>query len=360
MTEADYQAALLEDAEAQAKKAEGLPGQAHDLTYALTPRPRTPSLVKGIVPAGSLNIWFGSPGSLKSNLLMDMAICVATGSPWLQRLQGDPNQTPGIETTQAPVVWVDVDNGEDITAERLRAFSQAYGTPITAPLTWFSFPTPPIVAAKGLEDLTDYILSVNARLIVMDNLLTISGVRDENASEMLNALSPLRQMTETTGASVNLLHHPRKNATTGGRDGDSLRGHGSIEGAIDYGFMIKRESNDRDDIQILNTKFRRRRVETFSALWTYELEADQETLASARFWACDNPDPKSQATIELKSRIINTLTSGKINQVHLREAVGGRKITMIDTLNELIRDGLITCEDGPRGERVYSIKGINA
>lgn len=54
------------------------------LADAYRPRPPLYYLVDGLLPAPSLSIVYGGPGSLKSMLLADLCVCVASGQPWLQ------------------------------------------------------------------------------------------------------------------------------------------------------------------------------------------------------------------------------------------------------------------------------------
>src|SRR3990172_9491043 len=119
---------------------------------------------------------------------------------------------------------------------------------------------------------------------------------------MDSAMANLRKLAEATGAAVAVIHHRRKD--TLGREGDSVRGHSSIEGAVDSAFLVKREDGS-DSIVIKCTKARRKPVETFSALWTYELAADGETLHTARFWQAQVSDPKAEAEAELRARILS-------------------------------------------------------
>ena len=68
----------------------------------------TKFLIDGMLPIPSLSIVYGGPGSLKSMVLTDMALCVAAGKTWLDPLPNDVHNIPGITFTthQAPVMWL--------------------------------------------------------------------------------------------------------------------------------------------------------------------------------------------------------------------------------------------------------------
>jgi hypothetical protein len=208
------------------------------------------------------------------------------------------------------------------------------------------------VASEGLPGLTAYALSIRAGLIVIDNLLRVAGVRDENASEIDAAMANLRKLSEATGAAVEAIHHRRKD--TLGREGDSLRGHSSIEGAIDSAFLVKREDG-ADEITVKCTKARRKPIETFGALWTYELAADGETLHTARFWRAQVRDPKAEAEAELRARILRALADGPMNTREILDMAGARKDSTLAALRALTLAREIKCETGAHGAKVYSL-----
>lgn len=323
--------------------------QVRTLADVMTPRPQLPPIVRGILQRRSLSIWFGSPGDLKSSLLIDLCFAVTTGTPWLVSLPARGGGA-GFDVTQGAALWIDIDNGEDVITERFKAFATAYHAPSDTPIFHMTFPTPPLAAARGLPGLADYARSINADLIVIDNLLRVAGVKDENSSEIDAAMANLRRLAEDSGAHVALVHHKRKE--TQGRGGNNLRGHSSIEAAIDAGFMIER---DGDTVTAKNTKARRKPVDTFAALWTFEHEADGETLHAARFYRADVTDPKAEELAETQARIVEALAAGPLNQTELAAATGKRKETVIEAASGLIINRRVTCETGARGAKMYRL-----
>src|SRR5690606_12673875 len=93
------------------------------LTDAYRPRPPVEYLVEGLFPTPSLNIVYGSPGTLKSMVLADMCICVAAGLPWLMPITTNQGNTFGV--TQAPILWIDLDNGARRSDERFEALARS-------------------------------------------------------------------------------------------------------------------------------------------------------------------------------------------------------------------------------------------
>jgi phage/plasmid primase-like uncharacterized protein len=65
-------------------------------------------MVEGLIRKGSINQLVGSPGSGKSWLAMDLALCFATGYPWL-----------GLQTTKARVCYIDSELPDLVLQDRL-------------------------------------------------------------------------------------------------------------------------------------------------------------------------------------------------------------------------------------------------
>lgn len=324
--------------------------QVHNLADAMLPVPPAMHIVKGVVRSGSLNLWFGSPGSLKSALLMDMAMCVAAGLPWLGDELGD---LPGFEVVQCPVLWVDIDNGRDTTHERIQAFARAHNVTL-ADFFWHSFPDPPLVAKNGLKSFVEHILDVDARLVLVDNLLRVAGVDDENSSKMDVAMTALKKCTELTGAALQIVHHKRKDSM--GRDGDQIRGHSSIESSLDAGYMISRPE-DQDVIAVKHVKIRKRRIDTFSAGFRYSHCADGETLHTARMVGIPPLDPNAERAAKLKGEIVAMLIRCPLsNKAQVTEYLRIRRQVVNQLLDELETTGEIISLKGPNNSVLYQVK----
>lgn len=250
------------------------------LADAYKPKPPREYVIENLLPLPSLTVIFGNPGDLKTMLSQDLCLCVAAGKPWLEGLPGQ-DEVKAFACQQAPVLWVDVDNGLDRTERRFAALGRALGISEDAPLAYISFPTPPFVASskKSIDRIVEAATATGAKLIVIDYLGAISGGADENSSEMVAVMSGLRWIAEMTGTAIIVIHHRTK--ANKSRAGHSLRGHSSIEGAVDLALLIEREEG-ADSITIKSTKTRDAPVEPFEALWTYE--SDERDLAKGRFF----------------------------------------------------------------------------
>lgn len=247
-------------------------------------RPPKIWLVDGMFRLPSLSVVFGASGDLKSMLLADLAVCVAAGIPWLAGLPNSEN-VAAMGVKQAATLWVDCDNGADTTKERFFALKQTHHVDDDAQLYFTCFPQPPFIAddPQTTRHLHTMARSVDARLIILDNLGTISGGADENSVQMVQVMYGLRNLAEQTGAAVVVIHHRRKSSTD--RLGDNLRGHTSIEAALDLAMMVQAGDDDYGDhaISVRPTKQRFTHIKSFRALWTYQNDTNGD-LVQSRFF----------------------------------------------------------------------------
>lgn len=297
-------------------------GETHTLIDALQPQNPTQYVVEGLFALPSLNIVYGAPGSMKSLLMADMAVCVAAGREWLPPLPHDKSgAVRPFKTMAVPTLWLDFDNGARRTGNRLAAFARAYRAE-TVPLYFLSLPTMPFDATKptAVVEMVDYIQALGAKLIIIDNLLTVSGGRDENAPEIAQVMSGLRVISERTGSAIVVIHHARKQNYIRGGLGDDLRGHSSIRGAIDLALLIEREEG-ADSVTIKSTKARDMDVEPFGGLFTYTHQAGTFDLETAAFFG--QKVIGVETTAEIEQAIIAVLQSaGKpLSQTELVKAV---------------------------------------
>jgi hypothetical protein len=267
----------------------------------------------------SLNIVYGAPGTLKSFLLADLAVCTAAGVEWLPAAPWQPREA-GITIRQAPVMWCDFDNGTRRTDDRFAALGRAHDfDQDNENLSYYSMPAPWLDATnKGsMGALTLRAQALGAKAIFIDNLGVVSGDAEENSGDMVQIMSYFRQVAEETGAAVILIHHQRKGNGQTGRAGDSLRGHSSIEASLDLALLIEREEQ-ADTVTIKATKVRGADVLPFGAVFTYDNDQAGE-LYEAKFYGIETEDTTSGAAIEreIKAALFGTI----LNKTELVKAV---------------------------------------
>ena len=264
----------------------------------------------------SLNILYGAPNSLKSFLLADAAVCVASGQRWLK----SPSQENdiGFETKQAAVLWLDFDNGNLTTHNRFSALGRAYETAPTAPLNYISLPDPTLNAsnANHIDELVGHARRLQAHLIIIDNLGRVSGGLDENSSAMDRVMQGLRRLAENTRAAIVVIHHQRKTQNNAGvRKGETLRGHSSIEAALDLALLVQRKEKD-SLVEITATKERNLPVSDFGAMFESQTYENRQGLEKAWFVGTF---PEFRGTDAIAAnKAIELLSSGRMMRTELK------------------------------------------
>ena len=95
-----------------------------------------------------------------------------------------------------------------------------------------------------IDELAAHAKAGRADLVVLDPWQSLNPCENENdAAEMMAALSPLHRVTEA-GAGVLLLHHPRKGD---GSEGQASRGSGALPGFVDVLAEFRRHNPEQAD-----------------------------------------------------------------------------------------------------------------
>lgn len=323
--------AAEEEAKARAERLVGK-WRLRSLADAYQERPPLQFLVDGLLPCPSLSIVYGGPGSLKSMLLADLAAAVVAGGKWLEPLPNSDRE-PGVTfaTIQVPALWVDFDNGIRRTDERIEAFARARQLSIDAPINYISMPQPWLDASQSVMvgELAELVGEVKAKLVIIDNLGLITGSTEENSGEMAQVMGNLRWLCEATMSAVIVVHHQRKSGGAndkGIRKGEMLRGHSSIEAALDLALLIERKEGE-DAVAVIPTKVRGfKEYNIFGAHFTYEHREGTKDLATARFYSLAVVS-KEEREIEAIEETIKSILRGGRN-IGQSELVNGVRDTL--------------------------------
>ena len=305
----------------------------------LKPRPKPVYLIDKIIIERTVNIFYGFPGSKKSLEVADMAMAIATGSNFLPSMPGSKLVFPGYKTKKAAVLWLDYENGEDLSYERFSAFGKTYQADPNINLYYSCLP---VLSPHDPKQITALINEIKAfptrpEVIVIDTLLRFAKVKDENSSEMDEIMAVARKLVNELQVTIILISHSTK--TTSSRAGNALRGHSSIEGGADSVFRVNSDRNT-DKLDVINEKARRNPIEPFSAKWTYTSDPATDQLIEARLYyepyveKQNLGDQKRQAyQTQIEKDILAVLDSnGRMSKSEIARAMGKSKTTIQDAI----------------------------
>jgi hypothetical protein len=209
---------------------------------------------------------------------------------------------------------------------------------------------------ESIGSLINRIVSKGVQLVVIDNLGLISGGAAEGTEAMIPIMGALRQLAEATGAAIVVIHHQRKTGQINARAGESLRGHSSIEAALDLAILVEREEGS-GIISLKSTKTRGVDVYPFSAEFTYTHKPNTTELETAKFWGLAVEDTTSDRAIE--NAILESLGQETINQTSLVKAVKERGIPgtnrILGIVKRLENSKKIKSEVGAKGAKFYTL-----
>jgi len=153
------------------------------------------------IALGKLNMLAGDPGLGKSFITCDLAARVSTGSPWPD---GAANDTPG---------GVLLLNAEDDVADTIKPRLRAARADMARIMAMFAVDRGRLFSlAKHLEELARCASQLpDLRLIVIDPVTAfMSGIDSHKNADVREALAPLSELAERTGAAVLAVSHLNK------------------------------------------------------------------------------------------------------------------------------------------------------
>ena len=263
-----YNAFLVDDPEAQAQQK--VKPRYEILTAAHFFEPQAPIdwTVEGLISAGSVNVFFGEAGCGKTWTLLDLAVCVADGAPWL-----------GMATKQGPVLIIDEESGQRRLSRRMGDIMRGHGANDKTPILATSLAAFDMGNKEDYVHLYNLIISTGARLVIIDALADIMPGRDENAvKDTAPIFLSLRKIAEETQAAIIVIHHSNK---TGG-----YRGSSAIKGAIDLLLSVEKK-NDSNNLTFKTEKARDTTAGAFAATMNF-MDGD-------KFWLTESEYEKTTA-----------------------------------------------------------------
>ena len=187
--------------------------------------------IKHTLPANSVGMMFGAPGTFKSFIALDMALHIAHGMQWMGR-----------KTVQAPVIYIAAEGGTGLW-RRIKAWHRYRD------LSWDAIPLYVVPVAVQIRSNSAAVVAaaeqigVRPALVVVDTLSQTFDGEENSANDMASYLTSLgAAFRELWMCSVMVIHHSGHGAT------ERPRGSSAILGNTDFLFGVF-----RDEKQLLAT-----------------------------------------------------------------------------------------------------------
>jgi hypothetical protein len=301
-----------------------------------TPVPE--DIVAGLIPGRAATVVSGPGGDGKSYAMLDLAMCVSRGMPWL-----------GLDTRSTPVLIVDLENRPVRMRERVRRVMRGH-----------ALDTPPAVTiAFGLSSRLDGDESVSeiaylakkydAGLVILDSLVDFLGEVDENSNvEMGKAAGRVRAIAEAVGGVLVIHHTPKNNPQT-------PRGATALRNGVDVNIIVSRDGNHLTLKQDKNRTGPKRTVVARMNWGDGLFNLSPIDILGSRAKAVRLPDPGEEA-------ILNAVDEGGDEWVRssdvvrqARKATGHQRSTVHRKLKALILDGVLE-KRGQEPGKTYRVR----
>ena len=189
-------------------------------------------LIDGMLEANTFSVCFGSPAAGKTFLVLDMALCVATGQAFHDKF-----------VKQGTVFYI-AGEGHNGFARRAAAWKKNKGVSLDGVPFFKSSRSIIITEEESVNELIDTIDGMveqfgEPELIVIDTLARSLGAADENSTQAMGAaIRAIDSVKDAYDCTVLAVHH------TGHGNKDRSRGSSALLGAVDSEFKVEKWSEE--------------------------------------------------------------------------------------------------------------------
>ena len=322
-------------------------------------------MVQDFLLANSVGMCAGEPKTMKSTLMLDMALSVASGKPFLGIYPVKP----------APVLYIQEENSEADIKRRFMRIAHSRRVLIHTSMGYEPMPIPLYIVNnhginlqdKEYRDWLDNIIKIQSiKLLILDPWYMLCGHIDENnAKEVTPILKYLTTIRNRFGCAVILVHHFKKGETT--RGGQRMRGSSVFHSWIECGLYANLNKGKSGNV-IMEREFRSEVSDKglnliFSSekgsLLSYDVQVHDITLTKHVDEADEETDKEvteltgAEDSSEFsKTLMLDFIKAGTFTRIKCKDTYGVSDVTINRYLTTLVGTGKIILTVAPR-----SIKG---
>lgn len=317
--------------------------------------PRRETVIENVLrKCEAMNI-VGGAKSRKSYLALDLALAVATGSPWLN-----------FQTHQGRVLLVDNELYSDTIEQRIPLVANARallessyaGNLEVVPLRE-SFRDHDIYSLGPLFDRTKGRFS----LVIIDALYKLypSGMSENDNAAMGRLYSQISRYAKLMNAGFVVVHHTSKGDQSGKEITDLGAGAGSLSRACDAHLGFRK--HQEDNCVVAGVEFRDwAPIEPFVMRWTYPVWTLAPEYDAQDLYRPSKPTPKPKPPESIDEQIrdfviecFTTKPRGKESIRRQSQKNGWTEREFRELLPAAVDDGLVAVGTEAHGKKVYSV-----
>jgi AAA domain/DnaB-like helicase N terminal domain len=271
---------LLQHLQAQGEAA-ALPEIVHANDFLAADIPTPPEIVSGVLHQGSKLILGGYSKSYKTWTLADLALSVATGTPWL-----------GFDTTAGKVLYVNLEIQAGFFRKRVMQMARAKHLELKEQPDIWNLRGHPADYRVLLPKIRNRIRDEGYSLVIIDPTYKLLGIAYENSATDITALlNMVDSVATTTGAAVVLAGHFAKGNASAKETIDRISGSGVF--ARDPDSLVIFTKHEEEGAFVVEMVLRNLPpVAPFVVQWQYPLFVREASLDPARLKKTSGRPPK--------------------------------------------------------------------
>ncbi len=311
------------------------------------PDPPEP-LVNGVMSVGTGVLMAGQPNVGKSWFVMDMALAIVSGQPWLGYY----------ETTAGGVLMIDEEGTEYGQYERFQMLLDGRGhlSAVGLPLHLSIGTGLRLDNDVGITRIRRMLERYKPRLVVIDSLVRMHNGEENNSGQMAKFFETTKGLMKLYDTTFLFTHHVRKPSLDSLDPGDLIRGTTEIRAWPDTIFVLA-PGDDNQEVVVHHVKSRySRRADPFKV--RMQIDEDSGTARLARTETISEGSATVHASHSKILRVISDLCDSGMEPgvADIAVAVGLTSRTVRDYLTRLTTAGAVEAI-ARMGITVYRIKG---
>jgi hypothetical protein len=283
-------------------------------------------LVNTLWARSAVGVLGGAPKSCKSWLALELAVSVATGTPCLDAFDVDH---PG------PVLLYMAEDAAPVVKARLSGLCRTRALDLaSAPIHVITTPVLRLDRGRDQARLRAAVRRLAPRLLVLDPFVRLHRIDENDAGEVSALLGYLRALQRQHDVAVLVVHHARKNGSTGTQAGLSLRGSGDFHAWGDSNLYLSRQK----DTLLLTIEHRAAAAPDPLRL---QLVAGDDVDVHLAIAAISGPELEPPSEIDRRVLDLLARTGSPLSRSQLRAELHVRNERLGDALSRLVAAGAI-------------------
>ena len=301
-------------------------------------------LVDEWLPDKSITFLISPPESYKTWLLLDLAVSVSAGVPFLGKFQvNSPGPTLIIQQEDSHSGLTD--RLALIVEQKLNALPKLEGSEWVVP----AIPDIPIFVhpdrqlrfsdKKVLEEMERQIATIRPKVIMIDPLYSTTETTDNYMADLANRMMILKTWRDKYGCSFLIAHHSKKNLDPDSTAREDSWGSQFLNAFLEAGWQVRRNQRLAQNEVIV-----RRHSKVMGNQSPISLTFDISTKYPMRYVVTARPYEISQATQEnrqpAQANLLDLMQSGPVSQADLCRQTGKTSSTISRQIRQLEAAGL--------------------